>query len=142
MKATSACHLEADEVRQVVVDGPAVFHRLHNGGEVVVSQDHHGSTLGHLGARDAHRHANVSLLQGRRVIDAVTGHGDDVFLFLQHGHQADLVLRRHARHDADIRAASLQLGVAHRRELGAGQGHALDALAHARWLPPSLRGHP
>ena len=95
-------HLEPDVAHQVVVDGATHADRLDDGREVVVGQDHDRGFLGHLGARDAHGHADVGLLERRRVVHAVTGHGHDVALRLEHVHQVDLVLGRDAGDDADV----------------------------------------
>ena len=98
-----------------------------DGGEVVVGQDHHRRVLGHFGAGDAHRDADVGLLERRCVVHSVTGHGDDVGLPLQRADQADLVLRRHAGNDADVVEFGDQLLVAHGGELRARQRLARDA---------------
>ena len=72
-----------------------------DGGEVVVGEDHVAGFLGHLGAGDAHRDADVGALQRRSVVDPVAGHRDDVALALQHVDEAHLVLGRDAGDDAD-----------------------------------------
>ncbi len=59
----------------VGIDVPAVLHRLHNGGEIVVYEHHVGGVLGHVCAGDAHGHTDVRLLQGGGVVDPVSGHG-------------------------------------------------------------------
>ncbi len=90
-----------------------------DGREVVVGEDHVGRFLGHLGTGDAHRDTDVGPLQGGGVVDAVTGHGDDVALLLQVLDQAHLVLRRDARDHADAVDLLVELGIAQGRELGA-----------------------
>ena len=60
------------------------------------------------------------------VVDAVTGHRDDVALPLQHVDEPHLVLRSDPGDDADLAHLCAELLVADRRELGAGQGAALD----------------
>ena len=60
--------------------------------EVVVGQDHPGGLFRHLAAA-AHGHADVGLLEGRGVVDGVTGHGDDQPLLLHQPSQPQLVLR-------------------------------------------------
>ena len=67
-------HLEADVAGQVVVQAAAQFDGLDDGGEVVVGQDHHRGFLGHLGAGDAHRDADVGPLERGGVVDPVAGH--------------------------------------------------------------------
>ena len=120
-------HLEADVLGEVVVDAPTELDGLDDGGEVVVGQDHDRGFLGDLGAGDAHGHADVGLLQRRRVVDAVAGHGDDVLLFLEQVDEADLVLGRDARDHADVGQVAQQRLVAHGGELGAGERAAFDA---------------
>ena len=71
-----------------------------DGGEVVVLQDHVAGVLGDVGAGDAHRDADVGLLERGRVVDAVAGHRDDLAIALQRLDDAQLVLGGHARVDA------------------------------------------
>lgn len=60
----------SDELLHVVVNGSAFLHSRHDGGEVVVSQDHLGGGLGHGGA-GAHGDTDLRLLQGGGVVHAV-----------------------------------------------------------------------
>ena len=94
-------HLEADVLAQVVVEPAPELDGLDDRREVVVGQDHRRGLLRDLGAGDAHGDADVGPLERRRVVHAVAGHGDDVALALERVDQADLVLRRDARDDAD-----------------------------------------
>ena len=86
----------------VGVDVPAVLHRLDDGGEVVVGEDHAGGVLGHLGAGDAHGHADVGLLQGGGVVDPVAGHGHQGAPLLPGPDDADLMLRGYPGVDGDL----------------------------------------
>ena len=70
--------LDAHVLHQVVVDPATALDRGHDRREVVVGQDHVAGFLRHLGARDPHRDADVGPLQGRRVVDPVARHRDDV----------------------------------------------------------------
>ena len=133
-------HLEADEVEQVVVDVTAILHRLDDGGEVVVGQDHHRRALGDFGAGDAHGHADVGFLQRRGIVDAIAGHGHDVLLLLEQRHQPDLVLRRHTGHHADLVQLLLQLLVRNGGKLSPCQGLCPRCPAHARWRQRSPHG--
>ena len=63
-----------------------------DGGEVVVEQHEVGGLAGDVGAGAAHRDADVGRVQGRAVVDAVAGHGDDVAPGLQRVGDAQLVL--------------------------------------------------
>ena len=92
-----------DELEDVGVDDPPLFDGRDDRGEVVVGDDHVGRLLGHLRPLDAHRHADVGLLQGRRVVDAVAGHGDDLAAPLEGLDELQLVLRRDAGEDAGCR---------------------------------------
>ena len=80
-----------------------------------------------LRAGDAHRDADVGLLEGRRVVHAVAGHGDDMALLAQDVHEVDLVLGGDAGEDADAVDLAHGLVVAQGAEVGAGHGAALDA---------------
>ena len=66
------CEGVGDGFLKIIEDEPSFFHSGYDRGEVVVEQDHVGGLLGHVGAGDAHGHADVGLLQGGGVVDAVT----------------------------------------------------------------------
>ena len=72
----------ADELFHVVVDSSTLLNSSHNGREVVVSQDHLRGRLGNGSAR-AHGDANLRLLQGRGIVDSVTGHGSNLVSTLE-----------------------------------------------------------
>ncbi|MBS6355742.1 MAG: MerR family transcriptional regulator, partial [Oscillibacter sp.] len=110
---------ELDGLLDVGVDVPAVLDGLDDGGEVVVRQHHAGGVLGHLGAGDAHGHADVRLLQGRGVVDAVAGHGHQIPPLLPGPDDADLVLRGHPGVYADPGHELPQLLIAHGLDGGA-----------------------
>ena len=63
---------EADVLRKVVIDLPALFDGVDHGGEVVVRKDHPTGIFRHVGAT-VHRHPDISGLNGRRVVDAIAG---------------------------------------------------------------------
>ena len=54
-----------------------LLHACHNGGEVVIKQDHIRCIFGSIRAGNAHGHADVSLLQGWGVIHTISCHGHD-----------------------------------------------------------------
>ena len=107
-------------LRNVVVDAPSGLDRRGYGGEVVVGEDHGGRLAGHVGARAAHRHADVGPAQRGRVVDAVAGHGDDLALGAQRVGDPELGLRRAAReHHLGSRAEQLvEFLLGHHVELG------------------------
>ena len=82
---------EDDALPDVLVDVAARFHRLHDGGEVVVGQHHFCRFARSLGAFQAHGDTHVRPLQRWCIINAVSGHGDHVPLRLQRGDQSQLV---------------------------------------------------
>src|SRR3546814_13575375 len=51
-----------------------------------------GGFLRRLGPLDAHGYADIGLLERRRIVDAVAGHGDNLALRLQSANDAKLVL--------------------------------------------------
>ena len=59
-----------DELLHVVVNSSAFFHSGHDGGEVVVGEDHLGGGLGYSSA-GAHGDADLCLLQGGGVVHAI-----------------------------------------------------------------------
>ena len=75
-------HVRGQQVHQILLNVPEddapFLDRGDDGGEVVVRERHLGRFPGHVGACDAHGDADVGLLERRRVVDAVSGHGDDV----------------------------------------------------------------
>ena len=60
--------------------------------QVTLDQRDLGAVHRHVGSR-SHGDAHVCLRQGRRVVDAVSGHGDDASFFLQSLDQHELVRR-------------------------------------------------
>ncbi len=82
------------------VDTTAFLHRVDDGGEVIVGKNHVGDVLGDVGAGDAHAHADVGALDGRGVVHAVAGHGDNVAQALPSVDDAGLVLGLDAGVDA------------------------------------------
>ena len=82
-----------DGLLQVVIDRAAFLDRMGDGGEVVVGQYHLRGFLGRLSALDAHGDADVCAFQGRRVVDAVAGHGHPRAAGLQAFNQAQFVRR-------------------------------------------------
>ncbi len=69
-----------DELPDVGVDAAAFFDGRDDGREVVVGEDHGCRLTGDVRTAAAHGDADVGSAQGRRVIDAVPGHGDDFAL--------------------------------------------------------------
>jgi len=113
---------ELDGLADVVVDPAALLNGAHDGGEVVVGQHHVGHVLGHVGAGDAHAHADVGGLDGGGVVDAVAGHGGDAAPLLPGVDDAHLVLGLHPGVDAVVVDGLIQLLVADLVELSAGDG--------------------
>ena len=71
-----------DKLLRVVVDAATFLDRSLDGGEVVVGQDHVCRELGDV-STSTHRDTNVTLLQGRGVIDTITSHGHHLSSRLQ-----------------------------------------------------------
>ncbi|TEA35994.1 hypothetical protein DBR06_SOUSAS810118, partial [Sousa chinensis] len=61
----------ADKLLHVVVYRPSLLHGSHDGGEVVISQDHLRGGFSHRGAR-AHGNADFRFLQSRSIIHTVS----------------------------------------------------------------------
>ena len=111
-----------EELADVVVDAPARRDGDHDRGEVVVGEDHRRGLAGDVGARPAHRHADVGAAERGGVVDAVAGHRDDVPLGAQGVGDPQLGLGRAAREDqlAVLAQQSVELGLAEAVELLAG----------------------
>ena len=75
----------------------------------------------------AHRNADVCALQGRRVVDAIASHGDDMTTCLQRTNDPVFVLRRDACEHSYALDPSRELIVIHPVELDAGHDIALEA---------------
>mmetsp|Transcript_21478 Transcript_21478/g.51111 ORF Transcript_21478/g.51111 Transcript_21478/m.51111 type:complete len:359 (-) Transcript_21478:643-1719(-) len=122
-------HDEGHELLDACVDGSPFLHGLHDGGEVVIGQDHLRRTLCHLRALDAHGHSDVRLVQRRRVVHAVTRHGRNLALALDTLHDLQLVLWLGPGEDAHAAGEQVHLGVAEvlpvRPQLGAVHGAGL-----------------
>ena len=66
-------------------------HGFHDGGEVVVEQNHVGRFLRYFRAVDAHGNADVGVFEGRSVVHAVAGHGHELVAGLQSADDAQLL---------------------------------------------------
>ena len=65
----------------------------HDGGEIVVGEDHVGGLLGNLSPRNAHGNADVGQLERWRIVDAVARHGHHLPHLLQQPYYVLLVPR-------------------------------------------------
>merc|ERR1719445_3015995 len=89
----------SDGLLQVIEDQSALLNTSHNGGKVVVEQDHVSGLLGDVGAGDTHGNTDVGLLQGRRVVDTISGDGNDGAHPLATLHNNQLLLGRSSGKD-------------------------------------------
>mmetsp|Transcript_29462 Transcript_29462/g.73947 ORF Transcript_29462/g.73947 Transcript_29462/m.73947 type:complete len:485 (-) Transcript_29462:693-2147(-) len=126
-------HVSAQQVHHEVADGcedtAALLHSGHDGGEVVVCQHNVRNALGDVRAGDAHGNANVGLLDGGRVVDAITRHGHNLAPAVQCLHHAHLALRGAARHDQRQVIELVKLLICHGVHLGSSGDGALGGLA-------------
>mmetsp|Transcript_15325 Transcript_15325/g.33089 ORF Transcript_15325/g.33089 Transcript_15325/m.33089 type:complete len:1080 (-) Transcript_15325:311-3550(-) len=103
----------ADGLLQVVEDEATLLHAVHDGGEVVVHENHVSSLLGHVLAGDAHGHTNVTLLEGGGVVHTVTGHRHHLSAALVVLHNLQLVGGGHAsEHNLLVAERGVPLGLA------------------------------
>ena len=79
--------------------------------EPVVLQDDCRGLLRDIRAANPHRHADVRFPQRRRVVHAITKHGDDVAPGLKRRHESQLVLRRDAAERSHVQQPPPQLVV-------------------------------
>mmetsp|Transcript_30025 Transcript_30025/g.97760 ORF Transcript_30025/g.97760 Transcript_30025/m.97760 type:complete len:799 (+) Transcript_30025:140-2536(+) len=86
-----------DRLLEIVEDEAALLHAVHDGGKVVVHENHVRSFLRHILAGDAHGDTNVTLLQRRSVVDTVACHRDNLAAALAVLDDEQLVRGRHAR---------------------------------------------
>ena len=83
---------EPDELEDVGVDAAALFDRGGDGGEVVVEEHEVGDLAADVAASLAHGDADVRPFQGGGVVDAVSGHGDDLAVGLEGVDEGEFVL--------------------------------------------------
>ena len=84
-------HLVADVGDDLLVDPSADLHRVDEGPEVVVGEDHPAGLFGDFAA-GSHGHADVGLFERGRVVDRVTGHRHDQPLVLHDAGETEFVL--------------------------------------------------
>src|SRR5450830_188220 len=92
----------AHSFADVVEDAAPHAHCCDDTVEVVLEQDDGGGLAGDVGSSFAHGDADMGILQGWRVVDAVAGHGDDLTVCLERLDQAELLFRDHASKHADV----------------------------------------
>src|SRR5436190_532907 len=96
-------HVEGYEVEEraldVVEDVAAFADGRDDGGEVVIEQDEIGGSACDISAALSHGDADIGAPQGRRVVDTVTGHGDDGAGAFQAVHDEELLLGADPRED-------------------------------------------
>ena len=83
----------------ILENSPSLFHRIHNGGKIIVHQDHIGGIFCHVGSRSAHGTADIRFLKRRGVVDAVPGHGYHLSVVLKCLHQTNFVGGRNSGKD-------------------------------------------
>ncbi len=112
---------------------------MRDGGEVVVRQHDGARLLGRLGPLHAHGHADVGLLQRRRIVDAIAGHGDHLAIGLQRTYQTQLVFRAGTGEHPCLGDGLAHGRIVHQLQLRAGDR--LDVLAHAQLPGDGAGGH-
>ena len=88
-----------DRLLEVVEDETTFFDAVDDGREVVIHKDHIGSFLGNILTGDTHSNADVTLLEGRGVVDTVAGDGDDFTASLAVFNDEKLMSRGYASPD-------------------------------------------
>ena len=122
-----------DRLAQIVVNSPAQTNRRHDRTEIIVQQYNRRRFTRHVRAPTAHGDADMGRLDGRRVIHAVSGHGDNVAPTLQAFHDTQFLRRPDAREDRGRREPIREVLV----------GQLLDVLArqHPIAIQPCLSTH-
>ena len=131
------CHKHSDDLAKVGgqkeqngfldvhVNASALFHGLLNGGKVVICQHHIRRIFCHIRAVSAHSNPDVSGLQGRRVVDTVSGHGYNLSVFPETADNLHPMGRGHAGKYPQVFHFFSKALLAHIVQLRAG-----DALVH------------
>ncbi len=110
-------------------------------GKIVVGQHHIRRGFGHVCAGNAHGHANVRRLEGRSVVDAVAGHGNDMPFGPQSFDHSHLVLGRNPSEHPQALNRFRQLLFCHLVQLLAGKALAL-VLGNTQLLGDGQSGVP
>merc|ERR1711936_634815 len=116
-----------DKLLHVGVDSATLLNSGDNGGEVIVSEDHFRCGLGNSSAA-AHGNTNLSFLEGRSIVDTVTGHGSDLVHALQVLDNLGLVEGLDSGTHARILDAHLLLGGGEVVKLTSREGMAISPL--------------
>ncbi len=82
-----------DKLADIAVNDTTLLNSRNDGSVVVIGQDHIGSFFGNISTSDAHGNANISPLDGRSVIDTITGHCHHFTVVPQSVHDFHLVFR-------------------------------------------------
>ena len=113
---------ELDGFADVRVNPASFLYRRHDGGEIIVRQNHVSHVLRYVGSGDTHADADVRALDGGRVVYAVSGHGRDHALGLPALYDADLMLRLHAGVYGKLLNPAAKFFIIHLVQLGACDG--------------------
>ena len=98
--------LELKEFSHSIVYATAPHDSMHDRREIVIHQDDVGCLLGHLGPCDAHRESNVSCLESRAIVRAVSGDANNIATVLERLNQQSLIVRRGSSKDLQSRRNS------------------------------------
>ena len=107
---------------------PAIGNSFDDCRKIIVCQNHGGGVFGHFCSGDSHGDTDICSLQGRSVIDAVTGHGNNLSLFLPRIDDPDLIARGYTGIHTDVLQLLIQLFIAHGIDFRSGKGQV--ALMH------------
>ena len=92
---------EQEELLKIGVNQAALFDGAHDGGEIVIGDDDACGALGNFGSGQSHGDADIGPCESWGIIDAVTGHGDDVALGLEGLDDAEFLGWMDASEDGD-----------------------------------------
>mmetsp|Transcript_20653 Transcript_20653/g.58795 ORF Transcript_20653/g.58795 Transcript_20653/m.58795 type:complete len:668 (-) Transcript_20653:1876-3879(-) len=112
--------VDHEHLAQVVPHDTSFADGDNDGGEVIISEDHLGGFTGDVGSFLAHGHTHVGSLEGRGIVDTVSGHAAHFSLGLEGLDDADLVLRGGTGEDVVLLDGDLDLFVAHGVEFWSG----------------------
>jgi hypothetical protein len=115
------------------------FHRRLDRRKVVVGQHHVGCLYGHFRSGAPHRNADVRLLEGRRVVDAVARHRDDMAACLKRFDQPQFLFRRGPCEHGSAVGSLYELLPADGLQLLAGYGDQIAVLAVLESIQSNLR---
>ena len=96
------CQLELEELSHIVVDVASIFNSSQDRLEVVIEELDVTGVLGNIGASDAHCKADISSVESRCIVCAITSDSNSALLFDQTVDKHELIIRLGPGHNLEL----------------------------------------